>query len=69
MMFSDPLPVSSEHMTALIDRRDDVQLTVSPRVVQEAEFLLWDSFQVGRKAWNYLRDNEKDIWHRSEYIV
>lgn len=56
-------PVTSDLMHALMDRRD---LTLSPRVVKEAEDLLHDCFSVGMRAWDFMRTHEKELWEKRE---
>ena len=63
-MFSEPIPMTSEHMHVLVDRND--VSNVSPRVIREAEFLLLDSFDVGMQAWEFLKTQEKDLWNFSK---
>ena len=57
-------PMTPEHMHALIDRSDN---NLSPRVVREAEILLEDSFNIGVRAWRFMRSHEKDMWESRKY--
>ncbi|XP_042860058.1 uncharacterized protein LOC122245949 isoform X3 [Penaeus japonicus] len=59
-MTYQPQPMSHEVMHALVDRSD---VSLSPRVVREAEELLQDCFDVGVRAWRYLRSHERDMWN------
>ncbi|ROT73076.1 Peroxidasin-like protein [Penaeus vannamei] len=65
-MTSQPHPMSHEVMHALVDRSD---VGLSPRVVREAEELLQDCFDVGVRAWRYLRSHEREMWNKSKLTV
>lgn len=63
-MTYQPHPMTHEVMHALVDRSD---VGLSPRVVREAEELLQDCFDVGVRAWRYLRSHEREMWNKSKY--